>query len=93
VQGRHGPVRGAVLYLLVGGSLIGYTAYVYLLKHSTAARIATISYVNPVVAVVLGGLIAGEAFPPRLFMAAPVLLVAVVLMARGVDAKEEGSVA
>jgi drug/metabolite transporter (DMT)-like permease len=83
----------AVLYLLVGGSLIGYTAWVYLLSHSTAARLSTITYVNPLVAVLLGGLVGGEDFPPRLWVAAPVILSAVFLMARRVDAKEEGSVA
>ncbi len=82
----------AVLYLLVGGSLIGYTAWVYLLSRSTAARLSTITYVNPLVAVLLGG-IAGEAFTSRLFLAAPLILGAVFLMARRVDVKEEGSVA
>jgi len=48
--------------------------------------------VNPLVAVLLGG-IAGEAFTSRLFLAAPLILGAVFLMARRVDVKEEGSVA
>lgn len=83
----------AVLYLLVGGSLIGYTAWVYLLKRSTAARLSTVTYVNPLVAVLLGWAVGREPFSFRLFVAAPLILLAVVLMARRVDPKEEGSVA
>ena len=83
----------AILYLLVGGSLIGYTAWVYLLKHTTAARAGTATFVNPLVAVLLGWLIAGEMISPRLLLAAPLILLSVFLMARKVDVKEEGSVA
>lgn len=83
----------AVLYLLVGGSLIGYTAWVYLLNRSTAARLGTITYVNPLVAVLLGWGIGKESFSLRLMVAAPLILLAVFLMARRVDAREEGSVA
>lgn len=83
----------AVAYLLAGGSLIGYTAWVYLLNRSTAAKLGTVTYVNPLVAVLLGWLVGNEAFSPRLLVAAPVILLAVFLMSRKVDVKEEGSVA
>ena len=51
---------GAVVYLIIGGSIIGYTAYIYILSRAPAAKVSTYAYVNPVVAVFLGWLIAGE---------------------------------
>src|SRR5262249_27323555 len=50
----------AVAYLIVFGSGIGYTAYMYILKNSTAARVATYAFVNPVVALLLGWLFYSE---------------------------------
>ena len=47
---------GALTYLIVGGSLLGYTGYVYLLTHVPVAKAATYAYVNPLVAVLLGAL-------------------------------------
>jgi len=67
-------------YLVVAGSLIAFPAYVYLLKHSTPARVSTYSYVNPVVAVFLGWLILGEPVGPRTFLAAAVIIVAVAII-------------
>src|SRR5205814_1250864 len=51
---------GAFIYLVLIGAIIGYTAYFYLLRHCDPARVATYAYVNPVVAMVLGTLFAGE---------------------------------
>jgi drug/metabolite transporter (DMT)-like permease len=70
----------AFLYLLVFGSLIAFTAYVYLLRVSTAARVATYAYVNPVVAVILGWLLAGEAISPRMLVAAAIIVGGVALI-------------
>lgn len=70
----------AVAYLAVFGSAIGFTAYIYILKKSTAARVGTYALVNPVVALLLGWLFAGESFALRTFVAALVILTAVLLV-------------
>jgi len=70
----------AVAYLVVFGSGIGFTAYVYLLKKSTAARVGTYAFVNPVVALFLGWLGAGEGVTLRTGLAAAVILTAVLLV-------------
>ena len=67
-------------YLVAAGSLITYPAYVYLLKHSTPARVSTYSYVNPVVAVFLGWLILGEPVGSRTLVAAVVIVAAVAII-------------
>jgi len=70
----------AVAYLIVFGSGIGFTAYIYILKNSTAARVATYAFVNPVVALLLGWVFAGEPLTLRTLAAAAVILGAVVLV-------------
>jgi drug/metabolite transporter (DMT)-like permease len=70
----------AVGYLLVFGSCIGFTAYLYILKNSTAARVATYAFVNPIVALMVGLLLGGETLSLRTMMAAAVILTAVVLV-------------
>ena len=55
----------AELYLIVAGSLVGYTAYVYALKHLPVSTVSLYAYVNPVIAVALGALLLGEPFGPR----------------------------
>jgi drug/metabolite transporter (DMT)-like permease len=70
----------AVAYLIVFGSGIGFTAYIYILKKSTAPRVATYAFVNPVVALLLGWMFAGETFTLRTLLAAMVILSAVVLV-------------
>ena len=70
----------AYLYLAVFGSLISYSAYFWLLRHTTPDRLATISYVNPLVAVILGWALAGEALTARTLVAAAVILFAVGLI-------------
>lgn len=84
-------------YLVTFGSLIGFTAYIYLLAHTSAAKAATYAYVNPVVAVLLGWAIAHEPVTARTILAAVVILagVAIITVAR-VDAvapSEEGTAA
>ena len=51
---------GAILYLVVCGSWIGYTAYIWLLQHVPTSKVSTYAYVNPVVAVFLGWLVLHE---------------------------------
>jgi len=70
----------AVAYLIAFGSGIGFTAYIYILKNSTAPRVATYAFINPVVALLLGWLFAAEALTLRTLLAAFVILGAVVLV-------------
>ena len=70
----------ALAYLIVFGSGIGFTSYLYILKKSTAARVATYALVNPVVALFLGWLLADETVSLRTVVAAIVILTAVVLV-------------
>ena len=68
------------LYLVVFGSIIAFTAYVWLLQVSTPDRVSTYAYVNPVVAVLLGFAIAGEPLTTRMMVAAAVIVSGVVLI-------------
>lgn len=67
-------------FLVTFGSLVGFTAYIYLLRVTTAAKAATYAYVNPVVAVLLGWAIAGEAITARILVAAAVILGGVAII-------------
>ena len=82
----HASTRSllAFVYLVTFGSLIGFTAYVYLLANTTAAKAATYAYVNPVVAVLLGWAFANEPVTTRTLVAAAVILagVAIITVAR-----------
>ena len=64
-------------YLIVMGSLVGFSTFVWLMKHSTPTRVSTYAYVNPVVAVFLGWLILGEPVTARTIAAAAVIVVSV----------------
>jgi drug/metabolite transporter (DMT)-like permease len=70
----------AVLYLVVFGSWIGYTAYIWLLKHVPTPKVATYAYVNPIVAVVLGWIVLRERFDHFMFAGTIVIVAAVVLV-------------
>lgn len=70
----------AFVYLIVVGSLAGFSAFVWLMKHSTPARVSTYAYVNPIVAVFLGWLILDESVTPRTLVSAVVIIVAVVII-------------
>jgi drug/metabolite transporter (DMT)-like permease len=70
----------AVGYLFLFGSCIGFTAYLYILKKSTAARVATYAFVNPIVALLIGWLFGGEGMSSRTMLAAAVILTAVILV-------------
>ncbi len=67
-------------YLIVFGSLIAFTAYSWLLKNSQPAMVATYAYVNPVIAVFLGWLIAGESFTVQMLVGAGIIVGSVVLI-------------
>ena len=66
-------------YLIVFGSLIGYSSYVYILRHSTPDHVSTYAYVNPVIAVFLGWLFADEIVDLRIIAAAFLIIFSVVL--------------
>ena len=68
------------LYLVTFGSLLGFTAYIYLLGATTPAKASTYAYVNPVVAVILGWAVVGEPLTPRMLAAAAIILGAVALI-------------
>jgi drug/metabolite transporter (DMT)-like permease len=68
------------VYLVVFGSLVAFSAYVWLLRASTPARVSTYAYVNPVVAVLLGAAFAGEALTTRMVVAAVVIVSGVALI-------------
>ena len=70
----------ALAYLILFGSGIGFSAYIYLLRKSTPARVGTYAFVNPVVALFLGWLIAAETLSLRTVLAAGVILTAVILV-------------
>ena len=70
----------ALFYLAAFGSALGFSAYVYLLKHSNATHVSTYAFVNPVVALFLGWLLGGEALSLRTILASAVILAAVILV-------------
>jgi len=70
----------ALGYLMVFGSGIGFSAYIYILHKSTAARVATYAFVNPVVALFLGWLIVSESITLRTILSAAIILTAVILV-------------
>ena len=72
----------ALLYLIVGGSWVGFTAYVWLLGRMPATRVASHAYVNPLVAVALGYLVAGEELTLRMMLAASLVVASVFLILR-----------
>jgi drug/metabolite transporter (DMT)-like permease len=70
----------AVVYLIIFGSLIGFTAYSWLLKNAQPAMVATYAYVNPIIAVFMGWLIAGESFTAQMLVGAGIIVGSVVLI-------------
>jgi drug/metabolite transporter (DMT)-like permease len=80
---------GATLYLVVCGSWIGYTAYIWLLKHVPTSKVSTYAYVNPVVAVFLGWLILHERVD-RFILAGSAIVVLSVILVTSAKVKEKG---
>lgn len=70
----------AILFLAVFGSILGFTAYTYLLRKVQPARVATYAYVNPIIAVFLGWALGGESISARMTVAAAIILGAVVMV-------------
>jgi drug/metabolite transporter (DMT)-like permease len=70
----------ALLYLIVAGSIIAFTAYVWLIHHESPTKVGTYAYVNPVVAVLVGYFLGGEALGPRTILGTLFVLVSVVVI-------------
>jgi drug/metabolite transporter (DMT)-like permease len=70
----------AIIYLIIFGSIIGFSAYVWLLKNQPATKVSTYAYVNPVVAVLLGIFFAGESISAIQIMGLVVILLSVLLI-------------
>ena len=71
---------GAIVYLVIGGSLIGFTAFIWLLEHVPTSKVATYAYVNPVVAVALGALVLHETVDAWIVAGTAVIIGGVVLV-------------
>ena len=79
------------IYLVVIGAVVGYTAYIWLLRHCDPAKVATYAYVNPIVAVLLGTFFAGETVTTRTLIAAALIIgsVALIITAQQLRARVE----
>jgi len=82
----------ALVYLIVFGSIIGFSTYMWLLKVARPAAVGTYAYVNPLVAVLLGVMVAGERLPPSATLAMVVILASVVLVSLSPAAKKPSDV-
>jgi len=76
------PARAwfALVYLIIAGSIIAFTAYVWLIHHESPTRVGTYAYVNPVVAVAIGYFLGGEALGTRTLVGTLLVLVSVVVI-------------
>jgi drug/metabolite transporter (DMT)-like permease len=81
----------ALAYLVIAGSIIAFTAYVWLIHHESPTRVGTYAYVNPVVAVALGYLFGGESIGPRTVLGTLLVLVSVVVITTTPARKRETS--
>jgi drug/metabolite transporter (DMT)-like permease len=79
------------IYLVIIGAVVGYTAYIWLLRHCEPAKVATYAYVNPIVAVLLGAAFAGETVTTRVLVAGALIIgsVAVVITTQQLRARAE----
>ncbi len=80
VQGVSRGAWLALAYLIVAGSIVAFTAYVWLIHHESPTRVGTYAYVNPVVAVLVGYFLGGEAIGPRTIVGTLLVLVSVVVI-------------
>ncbi len=74
------PGIGAILYLIICGSWIGYTAYIWLLNHASTSKVSTYAYVNPIVAVFLGWLLLHEKVDKYILAGSAIVITSVVLV-------------
>ncbi len=71
---------GGVIYLIVFGSLVGYSAYTWLLRNAPTPLVSTYAYVNPLVAIFMGAIFAAEALTPRILLSALIVVSSVALI-------------
>jgi drug/metabolite transporter (DMT)-like permease len=71
----------ALLYLIVAGSIMGFTAYLWLLHHQSPTLVGTYAYVNPVVAILIGYFFAGEPLNLRTTVGSALVLISVIVIA------------
>ncbi|HXW63228.1 MAG TPA: EamA family transporter [Candidatus Acidoferrales bacterium] len=71
----------ALLYLIVAGSIVAFTAYLWLIRHESPTKVGTYAYVNPVVAVLIGYFFAGETLGRRTLLGTALILMSVVVIA------------
>ena len=70
----------ALVYLIIAGSIIGFTAYVWLIHHESPTKVGTYAYVNPVVAVLIGYFLGGEALGARTILGTLLVLLSVIVI-------------
>ena len=78
IQAVSGRAWFALIYLIIAGSIVGFTAYVWLLHYESPTKVGTYAYVNPVVAVCLGYFVGGESVGPRTLLGTLLVLVSVI---------------
>ena len=71
---------GAMVYLTLFGSIVGYSAFLYALKHLPVSTVSLYAYVNPIIAMVLGTLILAEPFNLRIVLAAGMVLAGILVV-------------
>src|SRR5690606_15781341 len=81
----HAPIKaiGSLIYLIIFGSIIGFSSFAWLARNASPQLVSTYAYVNPVVAMLLGWAFAGETLTEYSIMAALVILLGVVLITLG----------
>jgi drug/metabolite transporter (DMT)-like permease len=89
VQAVSGGAWLALAYLIVAGSIVAFTAYVWLIHHESPTKVGTYAYVNPVVAVLVGYFLGGEAIGARTIVGTLLVLVSVVVITTTPKAKLE----
>lgn len=98
VMGEHTQIHNlhvsmqsvmAVLYLIVFGSIVGYSSYLWLLNHVAASKVSTYAYVNPIVAIFLGWAFAGETISAQTVAAGTIILASVWLITAGTKKQEQ----
>ena len=87
----NGTSIAAIAYLVMFGSLIGYSAYVWLLRNVPTSKVATYAYVNPVIAVLLGSVFLGESIDRYILAGAAIIVPAVALVTRAEDPGDDAA--
>jgi drug/metabolite transporter (DMT)-like permease len=77
-QGISSTAWLSLVYLIIAGSIVGFTAYVWLLHYESPTKVGTYAYVNPVVAVILGAALGGETVGRRTILGTALILISVV---------------